>query len=173
MNLQEIEKQATALMTAHGVGRLKFEFDRGKNRIAAMHSVTIGGYSMPERITFSRHFAELLSEEEIREVILHEIAHALAGHRAGHGPVWAKHARELGIKPERCRKVSVSPEASVKSYCPACGALVSKQHRLPLRVYWHRTCGRTNPLYWTKNGVRLTLEQMPAKYQQEYRRSFQ
>ena len=39
------------------------------------------------------------SEEQIRDTVLHEIAHAIAGHGAGHGPLWKATARRIGATP--------------------------------------------------------------------------
>ena len=39
------------------------------------------------------------SEEQIRDTVLHEIAHALAGREAGHGPLWRETARRIGATP--------------------------------------------------------------------------
>lgn len=40
-------------------------------------------------------------ESEVEETILHEIGHALAGHRAAHGPKWAAEVRKLGGHPKK------------------------------------------------------------------------
>lgn len=172
MELHEIEKQAKALMVAHGVGVLPFEFDNGKRRIGACHFKRIGTTVLPTKITLSRHFAAILTPEELHDTMLHEIAHALAGHAAGHGPVWRNAIRKLGGKAERCKATAASPERAVEGTCPKCGKVVSKMHRLPLRVYFHNICGKAYPLTWTKNGAMLSLSQMPTRYQSEYRRSF-
>jgi hypothetical protein len=39
-------------------------------------------------------------EGEIREAILHEIAHVLAGHKAGHGERWSRTAEKIGVSPQ-------------------------------------------------------------------------
>lgn len=49
-----------------------------------------------KRISLSRHLMALYSESEVREVIAHEIAHALVGPGHGHDRVWAAEARRLG-----------------------------------------------------------------------------
>lgn len=169
--LANVERQARALMTAHGVGSLAFEFDRGKRRIGATHFVRIGNTVLPKKITISRHFAEILSDDEIRETMLHEIAHALAGHAAGHGPRWQAEARKLGIKGDRCKATSAAPEKSVKGWCPVCEKVAMQQHRLPLRVYWHAGCGsRNSPLRWFKDGKAVHLDDMPQRFRSEYAR---
>jgi hypothetical protein len=48
---------------------------------------------------------QVVSRYELRQSILHEIAHALSGSKAGHGPRWQKKARELGISQ---RNISVN-----------------------------------------------------------------
>ncbi len=50
-------------------------------------------------IRIARHHAIEHPEPEIRDTVLHEIAHALAGHAAGHGPVWKAIARRIGATP--------------------------------------------------------------------------
>lgn len=172
MELHEIERHARALMTAHGVGSLAFEFDGGKRRIGATHYVRIGRTTLPKKITFSRHFAPLLSEAEIRDTILHEIAHALAGRDAGHGPVWQAAVRKIGGKAERCKATKASPEKSVIGTCPICHKVVAQQHRLPLRVYFHRTCGKASVLTWARNGSIVTLNNMPERYRAEFNRQY-
>ena len=63
---------ALGLMREHRVpGDWLFEFDRSKVRFGRCH------YGRKE-ISLSRHLVELNDEAEVRETILHEIAHALA-----------------------------------------------------------------------------------------------
>ena len=50
-------------------------------------------------IRISRTHALEGSEEQIRDTVLHEIAHAIAGHGAGHGPLWKATARRIGATP--------------------------------------------------------------------------
>jgi hypothetical protein len=50
--------------------------------------------------------------EEMEDTILHEIAHALAGPRAGHGPLWKAHAIATGANPKA--KFSLPPERQRK-----------------------------------------------------------
>lgn len=175
MNLQEIEREARRLMTAHGVGSLAFEFDRGKRRIGATHfrGAGVGSiqFKLPTKITLSKHFAVLLSEQEIREVILHEIAHALAGYDANHGPKWKAHARALGIEAKACKATTVRPEYSVKGECSTCGKVVHSAHRLPLRVYFHHLCGGPidgGLIHWYREGKRVRFADMPARYRTEF-----
>ncbi len=57
-------------------------------------------------ITISRHLAELNSDEEVLDTILHEIAHALAFEQyqvnCGHDHRWKALCLQIGAKPVRC-----------------------------------------------------------------------
>lgn len=50
-----------------------------------------------KRIELSSFLTPAVSVEEVRHTILHEIAHAIAGPKAKHGPEWQAEARRLGI----------------------------------------------------------------------------
>lgn len=169
-NVITVQSMARDLMTTHGVGSLQFGFDRSKNRLGATHFMRAGGVSVPLKITLSKHFVELLPEDEIRDVILHEIAHAKVGHSAGHGPAWRAAARAVGAKPQRCATPSASPEKSVTAYCPTCGEQRAAQHRLPQKVYVCRQ-HRYRPLVWKKNGEEVPLSAMPSSYRETMRRA--
>jgi predicted SprT family Zn-dependent metalloprotease len=73
-------------------------------------------------ILLSRHLVELNGEEQVRDTILHEIAHALTpGHH--HDKVWKAKAKELGCRPSRCYSNDsvVVPRGAYALVCPNCG----------------------------------------------------
>lgn len=187
MDLNEIEKHAKALMTLHGVGYLAFRFDNGRRRIACTHYYSAKNEAgreivVTDRITFSRHYAAILQPDEMWQVMLHEIAHVKAGQEAGHGPVFKREARKLGIPTERCFTTSQRPKGNVEAYCPVCEKVIADGHRLPLRLKWCMKCieagripstpgaGRSSGhlLKWFKHGTRVQTGQMPARYREEY-----
>ncbi len=77
----------------------------------------------------------------MRDTLLHEIAHALAGHRAGHGPVWRKIAREVGAKPKRCYRAEEvqQPPGGYLLVCPSCREPLAR-YREPTKVYACLNC---------------------------------
>ena len=81
---------AESLMAEHlEMAVWSFGFDSAKKRLGVCKYAE-------HLISLSRYFVDLHSFEEIDQVIRHEIAHALAGSNAGHGPKWKKLATELG-----------------------------------------------------------------------------
>lgn len=53
-------------------------------------------------IELSYIFINKVNKDEIINTILHEIAHALVGHKAGHGPIWKEKALSIGCNAQRC-----------------------------------------------------------------------
>lgn len=73
-----------------------------------------------KRISLSRFLAARYDGEEVRQVLLHEIAHALAGSKAGHGPKWKAQAKAIGYNGKRTHDGSAASElAPIVGYCPA------------------------------------------------------
>lgn len=71
--------------------------------------------------------------DQAMETLLHETAHALAGPRTGHGPVWKEKCRLVGAKPERCYRRSemgdAAPKRPYEIVCGCCKTVIQKRHR--------------------------------------------
>lgn len=173
MDISEAASLARTLMNQHGLGHVPFRFNRAKSALGITHFLRdrVTGEITVKDIALSEHFVKLLPEDEIRDVILHEIAHALTpGH--GHDPLWKRKAREIGAKPNRCTAASARPEHSVKGVCP--NGHESGMHRLPLRV---KSCSKCSPKFsldyafvWSRDGKVIPISDMPERYRSEYRR---
>lgn len=127
----DVTRMAEALIAAHLPGRgWTFGFDRAVRRAGACHHAD-------RRITLSRHLAEGAEAEEVRQVLLHEIAHALAGHRAAHGPRWRARAAALGYTGSRLHDRPIAEErATWIGACPA-----GHEHRRFRRPTRETSCG--------------------------------
>jgi predicted SprT family Zn-dependent metalloprotease len=102
----------------------RFDFDNGKRRMGCCHYTD-------KKITISQHFLNS-PRSEIEDTIRHEIAHALAGYKAGHGYEWQRMAISCGAKPTRCYQANnVVNEAkhNYEIHCTGCGK-VWKMFRL-------------------------------------------
>jgi len=57
-----------------------------------------------KEIGITKKLADINTTEETKDVVLHEIAHALAGREHGHDYVWKSWCRKVGARPQRCYK---------------------------------------------------------------------
>ncbi len=134
MGAHEIEALARQLMRQHGLAEWDFGFNRRKRALGLCRYVQ-------QRIELSVYFVISHGEVEIRDVILHEIAHALAGHAAAHGPRWRAICRQIGAKPERCSD-AVMPPGRWQAACPSCQRKFNRCRRpLRNRRYMCPKCG--------------------------------
>ena len=123
-----MNKMDSALMLAkkclahHGLDAWTVKTDSAKLRAGACH------YDK-RCISLSKHFIEIATFREIHNVVLHEIAHALAGPAAGHGPAWRKVALDIGCDGDRCVSGAAAlPQPLVVASCE-CGAVRLARHR--------------------------------------------
>lgn len=116
--LARVRIWAEALIRMHldpafGAGTWSFGFDHAKRR-AGLCNYT------DRRITVSRHLAQKFEDDEIHQILLHEVAHALAGPDAGHGPRWRRVAAEIGYIGGRTHDGEIAHElAPWLGACPA------------------------------------------------------
>lgn len=174
MDRTEAQTLARTLMDQHGLHHVPFVWTRAKRTLGVTKFRVARGPFMPEvstvvHIGLSTEFVDILPRDEVEDVIRHEIAHALAGHMAGHGYEWRIMARKVGAKAERCATPSAKPVAPIQGKCP--NGHTFEAHRLPQRVKLCPTCpgpyaGRL--LTWSKNGHEVPVQAMPVKFAMEY-----
>ena len=90
--LSHIAAMARGLMDEHGLDTWTFAFLEAERRLGDCHF-------QDRVIRVGRAHALDASETEIRDTILHEIAHALAGPEARHGAEWKAIAKCIGATP--------------------------------------------------------------------------
>lgn len=168
MNRTAYRRLARTLMDQHGLTGWRIEWNRAKRTHGSCCYGTM-------TLTFSEVAFDHVDEDEIRDTITHEIAHALAGSTAGHGPRWVAIHRSIGGTGARyvSKKASQAIPMAWEGTCPQCGKVFT-QHRAPLRV---KACsghgGRFAPetiLSWKQHGRRVPLGAMPVRYVTEARR---
>jgi predicted SprT family Zn-dependent metalloprotease len=113
-DLDRVTKWADALIRLHlDPSVWSFGFDHARTR-AGLCNFT------DKRISVSRHLAAKYEDDEVHQILLHEVAHAIAGPRAGHGPRWKAIAYELGYDGKRTHDGSAANElAPWLGTCPA------------------------------------------------------
>jgi predicted SprT family Zn-dependent metalloprotease len=129
---------ARTLLDQYGLTDWTFKFDRARKRAGRCCWAK-------KTISLSRYFCLMNTEEEIWDTLLHELAHAMAGWKAGHGSLWKCWCRKLGCKPERCydsSKVKM-PAGKYRGKCSSCQRSYS-YHRKP--KYTQQYCSRCGPI---------------------------
>ncbi|MCU1415183.1 MAG: hypothetical protein JWN80_2523 [Microbacteriaceae bacterium] len=145
-----MRKWADALIALHLDPSWSFGFDTAKTR-AGLCNYT------KKRITVSRYLASRYEDDEIHQVLLHEVAHAIAGTRAGHGPRWKKIASDLGYVGKRLHDGAIANElAPWVGTCPA--GHVHYRYRRPTRPLSCGKCSKrfdpANAISWAQRAVR-------------------
>jgi len=105
-------------------------------------------------ISLSRYLISLNGEEEVRETILHEIAHALVGYSHGHDRVWKLKAMEIGCTPHRLDFKAKMPEGKIAAVCPRCKKVVGHRHRRSQNMHRHVHRGCGTRIVWVNNNQR-------------------
>uniref|UniRef100_A0A942SWT2 SprT-like domain-containing protein n=1 Tax=Neobacillus citreus TaxID=2833578 RepID=A0A942SWT2_9BACI len=141
--LDAVRARAEELMTRHlGPGAWTFGFDHAKTRAG---QCDFGR----QRITVSRYLAVRSTDADVDQVLLHEIAHALAGPRAGHGPTWRRTAAGIGYAGSRLHDGPIASElAPWVGVCPA--GHEHFRYRTPTRPL---ACARCARRYDPRNAI--------------------
>ena len=109
-----VEQEAGRLFGSHQIaGTWSFRFDRATTRLGQCDHRT-------QSISVSRYLTEKATADEVTQALLHEIAHALAGPRAAHGPKWRAIAQEIGYEGGRTHTVEPAHDrAKWVGECPS------------------------------------------------------
>jgi predicted SprT family Zn-dependent metalloprotease len=115
MHPAEAKNLATRLMREYGLHNWRFGFDHARRRFGACRMES-------RMITLSRPLVLLNGEAQVRDTILHEIAHALTP-GDGHGAQWRRMCRRIGANPRRCYTEAevTSPPRRAAPYVYGCG----------------------------------------------------
>lgn len=144
---------ARELLDEHGLVDWTVVFDRAKRRAGVCRAGV-------REIGLSGPLTELHDEAEVRDTVLHEIAHALVGPRHGHDAVWRATALRIGCSGRRCTDPGApSIDGDWVGTCPA-GHRVTR-HRRPSRPGSCSVCARgfsrDHLISWTHRGVEVPV----------------
>ena len=90
-----------------------FGWDNAKRRAGLCNYVE-------KRISISTYYAQVHSLDDVMQVVLHEIAHALCGKEAGHTKKWLSVAKSIGYRAEKFTGKEIAQEfAPWVGTCPA------------------------------------------------------
>ena len=157
MELEAAFEMAERLVRDHGLEGWQVEFDTAKRRagICRFHDRVIG---------LSSPLTRVHNEEEVRDTILHEIAHALVGPRHGHDEVWRRTAISIGCSGKRC--MSADSPRVIGGWIGICSAgHVKDRVRRPERVI---SCSQCKPTFSLAHVFEWTYHGRPAPMHPNY-----
>jgi len=157
-DLDRVRHWAHSLITLHLDPSWAFAFDNAKKR-AGLCNFTL------KRITVSRYLAARYDDDDVHQILLHEVAHAMAGPRAGHGPKWRVTAHNLGYDGKRTHDGEIADElASWVGCCPA--GHTHYRYRKPTRALACGLCGRgyraENVITWAHREISAATRRRAA-----------
>jgi hypothetical protein len=95
MDLKILSDTAAALFAEYRLAGWTFGLAASKRRLGVCKY-------RRKRIEIGEFYARHNPDAAVLDTLLHEIAHALAGPKAGHGPVWQAIAARIGATPRAC-----------------------------------------------------------------------
>lgn len=136
MELAQAKNLAISLMGKHGLlGVWSFQFHNKKR--------ALGSCNGSRRIIYlSTTFIPQMDEDDVKDVVLHEIAHALVGCNHGHDWTWQRKALEIGCNGERTNKKNFHVDAKYVAICNCCGHRHVAHKRIK-RDSWCKCTGRS------------------------------
>ncbi len=148
MDLNDAAAIGRRLLDEHGLTDWALVFDRAKRRAGICRSGR-------KEIGLSAPLTSLHPEDEVRDTLLHEIAHALVGPQHGHDAVWRAIAVRIGCSGLRCSSEDAPAiDGDWVGVCAA-GHRVTR-HRRPERPAACRRCSprfdQAHLLTWTHRG---------------------
>lgn len=150
--LPRVRRWADALIALHLDPGWTFAFDSAKTRAGLCNYTS-------KTISVSRYLASRYDDDEIHQVLLHEVAHAIAGTRAGHGQKWKAIAADLGYEGKRLHDGEIANElAPWVGSCPA--GHVHYRYRRPTRAL---ACGRCSRRFDAANAIDWTQRMVPRR----------
>ena len=121
MEINKAQELAKSLFEKHGLSKWVFKFDKASRRFGVCKRTK-------HIICLSKKLVLLNNEQEVKDVLLHEIAHALVRVKHHHDKVWKRKAIEIGCRPIPYygKEVILPPrlpkfEKGWVAACPKCG----------------------------------------------------
>ena len=140
MNIDKAKKIALKEMSYYSIilNSWNFKFDSAKTRFGLCNFKT-------KTISLSKVLVELNNEKEVKDTILHEIAHALVGVDNNHNKIWKETAKSIGCSGERLYSNKViEPKPVLIRYCETCG----KESKYYKKNYGKKiSCGHCSKTY--------------------------
>lgn len=155
MKLIDAEILANKLMQEHGLIDLGWTF----NWLKSSHVFGRCSYT-PKNISLSLELVRLNEPLKVTDTILHEIAHAIAGYKAGHGADWKKVCVKIGCRPVACfdSTIAITSRTKFISVCNNCNKEHISHDQKPIYCYCQISKDKKEFLNWASR----TISSQPA-----------
>jgi predicted SprT family Zn-dependent metalloprotease len=138
MEIKLAKQLAEQLMAQHGIHSWIVVFDNAKTRKGQTRF-------RRQEISLSTPLTEFNPVEQVRNTILHEIAHVLVGEGHGHDETWRFKAIQIGCTGQTCTPVVNRIPGRYTIKCNNCGESIGEYYRRPkIANCWHLKCGRAS-----------------------------
>ena len=147
MDLKELETIAIQEMARHGLRDWTFHLAQAKRRLGVCKYRS-------KRLEIAEYYATNSARETVLDTLFHEIAHAIAGPAARHGPAWKAVAIRLGATPRACETsndVAILP-GEWQATCPACSKTFQRYKRPQSLSGYRCRCAAHSPLVFEFRG---------------------
>ncbi|MBR7744386.1 SprT-like domain-containing protein [Phycicoccus sp. BSK3Z-2] len=157
MEVQRALAMGRALMHEHGLEDWRLVTDRAKTRAGVCRFAR-------REIGISEPVTRITPEDEVRDTLLHEIAHALVGPQHGHDEVWRARAVSIGCTGQRCS--SADAPRVPGDWVGRCAAGHERmRHRAPTRLM---SCGRCSRRFDSRHLFTWSYRGRPASLPPSY-----
>ena len=147
MDVKQLEAIAGQELREHGLRGWTFGLAHTKRRLGVCKYRT-------KRIEIAEYHARNNPPETVLDTLRHEIAHAIAGPAARHGPAWKAVAIRLGATPRACdnsHETVVTP-GDWQATCPACKKTAHRYRRPTSSSGYRCRCEARSPLTFEYRG---------------------
>ncbi len=160
MDLKHLEDLAKQELLRYGLSDWTFGLAETKRRLGVCK------YRF-KRIEISEYYARNSPLMAVYDTLLHEIAHAIAGPAARHGPVWKAVAVRLGATPRACDNSdeTVVTPGDWQTTCPACKKTFHRYKRPRSLSGYRCKCKARSPLVFEYKGDPAQKPDVPMTIQ--------
>lgn len=141
--MHDLETFARQTMNEHGFAHVPIKWMTSRRTLGCVVFNRVTDAAI--ELKLSRTMLPALPIDDARDVVLHEVAHLIAGRRAKHGLLWRQACRITGAKPEIYKSVDDTVRmatASCHIKCQQCGHVVPLARRKRDLSRWsHIGCG--------------------------------
>ena len=164
MDLREVEQIAQQELQKHGLHDWTFGWAQTRRRLGVCKF-------RAKRIEIAEYYAAQNSREKVLDTLMHEIAHALAGPKAGHGPKWKAIAVQLGARPAAydSEEDTIVLPGDWQSTCDGCGKTYHRYKRPQSLTGYRCRCRKGKPLQFEYVGDPAKMPRVPESARQHRR----